>query len=158
MAYAVDNARLFEEAQQATRRLRDVVDDQQLRLTLAQQQMLQAAKLSALGELVAGVAHELNNPLQVLLGASEMLERQAPQSVQAHVRLIQEATNRAQRVVHGLLAFGRRMPIERGRVDLRELVDSVFALSAADLRLADVTVQQDVPADLPEIWADRNQL
>ena len=157
-AYAVDNARLFEEAQQAARRLRDVVEDQKLRLTLAQQQMLQAAKLSALGQLVAGVAHELNNPLQVLMGASEMLEGRAPPSVQTYVRMIREATDMARRVVDGLLAFGRRMPIERRRVDLRELFDSVLVLSVADLRLAGVTVEQDIAADLPEIWADRGRL
>ncbi|HZO43689.1 MAG TPA: GAF domain-containing protein, partial [Methylomirabilota bacterium] len=78
-AYAVDNARLFEEAQQAAQRLQEVVEDQKLRLSLAQQQMIQAAKLSALGELVAGVAHELNNPLTVLVGASDILEQQAPE-------------------------------------------------------------------------------
>lgn len=157
-AYAVDNARLFEEAQQAARRLRDVVEDQQLRLTLAQQQMLQAAKLSALGQLVAGVAHELNNPLQILVGASELLKREAPQSLQRYVKMIQGSTDIARHVVQGLLTFGRRMPIERRRVDLPELLDSVLALSVADLRLAGVTVEQDVAADLPGVWADRGQL
>ena len=157
-AYAVDNARLFEEAQQAARRLRDVVEDQQLRLTLAQQQMVQAAKLSALGELVAGVAHELNNPLQVLVGASELLARQNPKSVETCSRMIREATGMAQRIVRGLLAFGRRMPVERSRVDLRELFDGVLALSVADLRLAGVTLEKHIAPDLPEVWADRSQI
>jgi two-component system sensor histidine kinase HupT/HoxJ len=76
-AYAVDNARLFEEARAAAQRLEEVVEDQKLRLTLAQQQMLQAAKLSALGELVAGVAHELNNPISFVLGNVHALRRYA---------------------------------------------------------------------------------
>ena len=73
-AYAVDNARLFQEAREAAQRLQEVVEDQKLRLTLAQQQMLETAKLSALGELVAGVAHELNSPLTVLVGTTDLLE------------------------------------------------------------------------------------
>src|SRR6185295_9866480 len=94
-AYAVDNARLFEEAQQATSRLKEVVEDQKLRLTLAQQQMIQAAKLSALGELVAGVAHELNNPLTVLVGASDILEQQAPEDLKEYAQMIRESTDAA---------------------------------------------------------------
>src|SRR4030095_1462948 len=107
-AYAVDNARLFEEAQQAAQRLQEVVEDQKLRLTLAQQQMIQAAKLSALGELVAGVAHELNNPLTVLVGASDILEQQAPDHLKEYAQMIRESTDAARHIVRGLPTFGPR--------------------------------------------------
>ena len=157
-AYAVENARLFEEAQEAARRLREVVEDQQLRLTVAQQQMIQAAKLSALGELVAGVAHELNNPLAILVSASELLDRRAPESVGNYVRMVHDATEMARRVVRGLLTFSRKMPLERARVDLPDLLDKVLELSAADLRLAGVAIERDLAEDLPEIWADPGQL
>jgi signal transduction histidine kinase len=157
-AYAVDNARLFEQAQLAARKLQDVVEDQKLRLTVAQQQMIQAAKLSAMGELVAGVAHELNNPLTVLVGASQLLERNAPASLQRQVKLIRDAVDVARNVVHGLLAFGRRMPMERTPTDLGELLDSVIALSAADLRFHNVQVQKIVEAQLPPVWVDGNQI
>src|SRR3989454_8045122 len=157
-AYAVDNARLFEEAQQAAQRLQEVVEDQKLRLTLAQQQMIQAAKLSALGELVAGVAHELNNPLTVLVGASEILEQQAPEGLKDYAQMIREATDAARHIVRGLLTFGRQMPLERRHVMLDDLVEKALALTAADLRIESVKVDRDMAADLPPVWADGHQL
>jgi len=157
-AYAVDNARLFEEAQQAAQRLQEVVEDQKLRLTLAQQQMIQAAKLSALGELVAGVAHELNNPLTVLVGVSDILEQQAPEDLKEYVQMIRESTDASRHIVRGLLTFGRQMPLERRHVTLDDLIEKVLALTAADLRLENVKVDRDMAADLPPVWADGHQL
>jgi len=157
-AYAVDNARLFEEAREAAQRLEEVVADQKLRLTLAQQQMLQAAKLSALGELVAGVAHELNNPLTVLIGTADMIEAEAPPAMQRHVHLMREAINSAQYVVKGLLTFGRQMPLQKTRVDLAELTEKVLALTFGELHVAEVKVRTDIAPELPAVWADANQL
>jgi len=157
-AYAVDNARLFEEAQQAAHRLQEVVEDQKLRLSLAQQQMIQAAKLSALGELVAGVAHELNNPLTVLVGASDILEQQAPDGLKEYAQMIRESTDAARHIVRGLLTFGRQMPLERRHVMLDELIDKVLALTSADLRIESVKVDRDMEPGLPPVWADGNQL
>ncbi len=157
-AYAVDNARLFEEARQAAQRLEEVVADQKLRLTLAQQQMVQAAKLSALGELVAGVAHELNNPLTVLLGTADMIETEASESIQRHVRLMREALDSAQHVVRGLLTFGRQMPLQKTRVDLNDLTERVLALTFGELHVAEVSIHKELAAGLPLVWADANQL
>src|SRR5262249_33291022 len=157
-AYAVDNARLFQEAREAAQRLQEVVEDQKLRLTLAQQQMLETAKLSALGELVAGVAHELNSPLTVLVGTTDLLEETAPAELQQHVELMKEALVSARAVVRGLLTFGRRTPLEQTRVSPVELRDKVLALTAGELRVAEVKVDKDIDPDVPHVWADGHQL
>jgi signal transduction histidine kinase len=157
-AYAVDNARLFEEARAAAQRLEEVVEDQKLRLTLAQQQMLQAAKLSALGELVAGVAHELNNPLTVLVGTADMIEAEAPPALQQHVQLMREGITAAQFVVRGLLTFGRQMPLAKTRVDVVDLTEKVLALTFGELHVTDVKVSTEFAPGLPPVWADANQL
>jgi signal transduction histidine kinase/CheY-like chemotaxis protein len=157
-AYAVDNARLLEEAQESAKRLNEVVEDQQLRLTLAQQQMIQAAKLSALGELVAGVAHELNNPLAVLHGSLEILNDEAPAAFRPRLQVMQHSIERAGHIVQGLLTFGRKRPLQRQRVSLPRLLEQVLDVTAADLRLARVAVETDIAPDLPDIWADGYQL
>ena len=157
-AYAVTNARLLEEAQRAAQQLDAVVEDQKLRLTLAQKQMLQAAKLSALGELVAGVAHELNNPLTVLVSYAELLSRNAPESMRARLQVMQEASERARRIVEGLLTFARQMPLQRQSVSLELLLDKVLTIAAPDLRLEQVTVETEIEQDLPLVWADDCQL
>src|SRR5262245_2906952 len=157
-AYAVDNARLLEEAQEAARKLNEVVEDRQPRLTLAQQQMVQAAKLSALGEIVAGVSHELNNPLAVLQGSLELCSDEAPPALQPHLAVMQRSIDRAGRIVQGLLTFGRKRPLQRQRVNLRRLLEQVLDVSAADLRLARVTVETEVAPDVADIWADDHQL
>jgi signal transduction histidine kinase/HAMP domain-containing protein len=157
-AYAVDNARLLEEAQRGAQRLKEVVEDQQVRLTVAQQQMVQAAKLSALGELVAGVAHELNNPLTVILGTVEVLSEDAPETLRPRLQFMQGSVDRARRTVQSLLTFARRAPIERKRVDLSDLLDKVLAITGPELRLFHVTVQKRVESGLPAVWADAAQL
>jgi signal transduction histidine kinase/ActR/RegA family two-component response regulator len=158
MAYAVENARLLDDARTSAEHLQHVVEDQQLRLTLAQQQMVHTEKLSALGQLVAGVAHELSNPLTVLLAAGHLLRDEAPEPLRAQVEQIVAQAERSRSIVRGLLAFARRLPVERRRVDLDQLVGEVLDVAEADLRLARITVEREVASGLPPVWADPGQI
>lgn len=158
IAYALDNARLLDEARRATQRLQEVVEDQQLRLTLAQQQMLQAEKLSALGKVVTGVAHELNSPVSVILGVTHLLRDQASEPSREGLEMLVEQAEKTRRIVQGLLAFARRQPLELHRVDLAELLEKVLSVTAVDLQLAQVIVERNVEPELPPLWADGAQL
>jgi signal transduction histidine kinase len=87
-----------------------------------------------------------------------MIELEAPEALQRHVRLMKEAINSAQYVVRGLLTFGRQMPLQKTRVDLAELTESVLDLTFGELHVAEVKVRKDIAPELPAVWGDGHQL
>jgi two-component system NtrC family sensor kinase len=123
-------------------------------------QLIQSEKLATVGQLVSGVAHELNNPLTSIAGLSEFLleQKELGAGDRGHLRVIHEQAERAGRIVRNLLTFARKGPAERSRLDLNELVQRTLLLMSYDLRLRDVETQLDLPEDLPEVIGDRHAL
>jgi len=121
-------------------------------------QLVQREKLAALGELLAGVAHELNNPLSVVMGHAMLLQKTTDPAVQARGRKLSEAAARCARIVKNFLALARQHPPERDRLDLNAIVREVVELLAYQLRVDDVTVALDLSDSLPLLWADPHQL
>ncbi|MBI3076593.1 MAG: GAF domain-containing protein [Deltaproteobacteria bacterium] len=120
IGFAVENARLLKEAREAARKLQKAVHQKTSELTQAQQQILQSEKLSALGELVAGVAHEINNPLAVVIGYSQLLMgTQTEEKARRNLSKIAEEAQRASRIVQHLLPFAgpARDPPEGARAE-----------------------------------------
>jgi two-component system NtrC family sensor kinase len=125
----------------------------------ARSHLVQAEKLTALGEVVSGVAHELNNPLAGVLGYAQLLMRGPMEARQQRsVERILDAALRCQKIVQNLLAFSRRSPSEKRALGLNGLVEKVLDLKEDDLRGARIEVMRDLVPDLPKTLLDFNQI
>ncbi len=133
---------------------RDVTDLRRVEGNLAQ-----AERLSSLGEVVAGVAHELNNPLSGVVGYAELLRRHATEAGPIRdLERIVESAMRCQKIVFKLLSFARRHPPEKRNHDLNDCVRKVLDLKSYHLRSSQITTQVDLAPDLPRTSFDFHQI
>jgi signal transduction histidine kinase len=116
-------------------------------------------KLSALGLVASGVAHDLNNPLAVIGAQAQILLRGAPdEATEAGLREILAGVERCTRIVGDLLGFARRHPLERKPVDVADVLRATVELRHGDLRAAGIHPVLEVPGSLPPVVADAHQL
>jgi two-component system NtrC family sensor kinase len=125
-----------------------------------EEQLIQSEKLSAIGQLVAGVAHELNNPLTSVSGYAQLLLRDASLSADSRmdVEQIHTQAERAAKIVRNLLIFAREHTPERSIVDLNEVLRATLALQAYQLRVDNIGVNLVLDPALPQTTADPHQL
>ncbi len=147
-AIAVENARLYQQ-------LKDRLDE----LQHTQDRLLQTEKIAAMGQLLAGVAHELNNPLSVLIGHTTLLHRTVEGGPLAQrAEKIAAAAERCARIVKNFLALARQRPPERRNVDLNRIVRDVVELLGYPLRVDTIEIASELAPNLPVLWADEHQL
>lgn len=125
-----------------------------------QAQLHQSAKLAALGELISGVTHEINNPLAVVIGYSEMMlgEPDLDEESKKALKSINYEAERAKKVTQNLLSFARKHNPEKELIQLNDVLDTTLGLVSYELTKNKVNVVQNLAPELPEIIADPNQL
>jgi len=124
-----------------------------------EEQLIIADRLASIGELAAGIAHELNNPLTSVIGFSQLLlDRNIADDCKKDVEIIYNEAQRAARVVKGLLTFARRHPPVKELVNVNKIIDKVLALRTYEHKVNSIEVNIRSAPDLPEIMADPFQL
>lgn len=124
-----------------------------------QEALLQREKLAAMGSLLASVAHELNNPLSVVMMQADLLREEATdQTLEEQATAISQAAERCMHIVHNFLALARQSPPQRLPVQLNTVVGEALQLLAYTLRLDNIAISQHLAEDLPLLWADPHQL
>lgn len=128
-------------------------------LARSREALHQAEKISALGSLLAGISHELNNPLSAVIGQATMLEEDAFGTPFAdRAERIRLAAARCARIVQVFLAMARQNAPQRAWIQANDVVRDALELVAYGLRASGVTVTCDLSDDLPRLWADADQL
>jgi signal transduction histidine kinase len=144
-----DRARLLARAEQSVENLQRL-----------QAQMVQTEKLVSLGQLAAGAAHEINNPLTAILGYSDLLADDAslPEKTRGVAAKIRDQARRTKTLVGNLLSFARQVPAERTLLDLNTVVNNAVQLRALDLKHSGTKIELKLESVLPGVRGDGNQL
>jgi PAS domain S-box-containing protein len=134
--------------------VRDITVEKKL-----EQQIIQSERLAAMGQMIGGFAHELNNPLTSILGMSELLqEGEAPESVRKQMVILQQQARRAAEIVQNLMYFSRPPAPGKSPIDLGELVQRTLHLHAYSLRKNNITVDFLKETSVPAVSGDAHQL
>ncbi len=148
LATTIEKVRLYEETCKAYEDLRRT-----------QEQLLQSEKMSAVGQLIAGVAHELNNPLTAILGYVQLLESEnLNERAQDYLAKMFKQAQRTHRVVQNLLSFARQRKPERSEVDVQKVLEETLTLRDYDLKVNHIVVEKDLTESVACVVADPHQI
>ena len=159
-ALAVRNAQLYAELQSYAQTLEDKVEQRSRELQATQAELIRAEKLAALGRMAAGIAHEVNNPLQPILNCLEVAIEDSENGAQADPEVLRVAEREVQRIksiVSRLLDFARPSASEKTSIDLPALIGEVLLLTSKQLERAGIHLSREL-ADVPAVSGNATQL
>ena len=147
MAVAMENADLYRNLENKMAELRET-----------QEQLIQSAKLAAIGELASNIAHEINNPLTSIIGFAELSKEDDDiESIRKSLDIIEKESLRARDIVKQLLGFARKKPLHLTEVNINAVVQEVVAFSSSQARMGKVKVTEEY-SDIPMTTGDVDQL
>ena len=148
LSTTIEKVRLYEETCKAYEDLRR-----------AQEQLLQSEKMSAIGQLIAGVAHELNNPLTAILGYAQLLETESLDArPMDYAGKIFKQAQRTHRVVQNLLSFARQRKPEKQQFDVVKVLEEALLLRDYDMKVGTVKLEREFHQGIPAVSGDPHQL
>src|SRR5574340_1499224 len=156
-ALALEKAQLYRDSQRQLEKRLSVLDE----LSRPQAQLVHSEKLASLGVLAGGVAHEVNNPLMVILGRTELMlmDEGQPAAIRKNLETIRVETERIAEIVQGLLTFARKSRQERSEtLDVNDVLERTLMLSEHQLTVGNVQVVKSFDPELPQIQANPGQL
>ena len=140
-------------------------DITEFQLAQAEKQQLRekaemSSRLAAIGEMAAGIAHEINNPLTGVIGFSELLmdRKDLPDDVIENLKIINDGSTRVKEIVKRMLTFARQAKPEKSSVDISELIENTLDLRSYVLKTSNIVVVRDYQSDLPWVTVDSGQM
>ncbi len=151
------------EVKQYTSKLEDMVEQRTEELQESHAQLIQTEKMASMGKLAGSVAHEINNPIGIIVSRAECMlldakEQKYPELLLKDLEVIMKHSHRIATITKGILMFSRKSPAEFIELDIDNLIDETLLLVGKEFLTGNITVVKDVACEMPRVYGNGSQL